>query len=323
MSGTLEHIYSILIDRILSHSPDISRNRNRNMTSAQYRAMIRLKENENIVIKKADKGSSIVIQNKVDYTKEGLRQLSDTKFYKKIARNITLENRNKVQELIDELFLHKEISEKCYKFLSRGGTRTSVFYMLPKIHKNVVPPPGRPIVSSVNNPTEKISMMLNITLQPCVGQTKSYIKDTSDFIQKISSIELEENDWLFTMDVTSLYTNIPHDEGINCIRELLNSKRQNGLPRNDNLIKMLELVLKLNNFTFNSEHYLQINGTAMGTRVAPTYANLFMDSIERKYIYTYSKKPIIWFRFIDDVWGHFQRYRNRIERICRILQYLS
>ena len=160
--------------------------------------------------------------------------------------------------------------------------------MLPKIHKNVLPPPGRPIVSSVNSPIEKISMMLDITLQPYVGQRKSYIKDTSDFIQKISSIELEENYWLFTMDVTILYTNIPHDEGINCIRELLNSKRQNGLPRNDNLIKMLELVLKLNNFTFNSEHYLQINGTAIGTRVAPTYANLFMDSIEKKvYLYLF------------------------------------
>ena len=81
MPGTLEHIYSILIDRILSHSPDLSRNRN--MTSAQYKAMTRLKENENIVIKKADKGSSIVIQNKIDYTKEGLRQLGDTKFYKR------------------------------------------------------------------------------------------------------------------------------------------------------------------------------------------------------------------------------------------------
>ena len=159
MPGTLEHIYSILIDRILSHSSDLSRNRN--MTSAQYKPMTRLKENENIVIKKADNSSSIVIQNKIDYTKEGLRQLGDTKFYKKIAKDITLENKKKVQELVDELFLHKEISEKCYKFLSRGGTRTSVFYMLPKIHQNVLPPPGRPTVSSVNCPTEKISMMLD------------------------------------------------------------------------------------------------------------------------------------------------------------------
>ena len=44
--------------------------------------MTRLKETKHIVIKKADKGSNVVIQNKCDYTEEGLRQLSEVKFYK-------------------------------------------------------------------------------------------------------------------------------------------------------------------------------------------------------------------------------------------------
>ena len=86
------------------------------------------------------------------------------------------------------------------------------------------------------------------------------------------------------MDVTSLYTNIPLDEGIKCIKDLIDSKRQNSLPSNGNVVRMLELVLKCNNFMFNNDHYLQINGTAMGTQVAPTYANLFMDSLEEKFI---------------------------------------
>ena len=70
MSSTHEHIYDILIDRILSHSPDFSRQRN--MPLEQYKAMTMLKENENIVIKKADKGSYVIIQNKSDYTKRAL-----------------------------------------------------------------------------------------------------------------------------------------------------------------------------------------------------------------------------------------------------------
>ena len=56
-------------------------------------------------------------------------------------------------------------------------------------------------------------------------------------------------------------------------------KINSGIPTH-HLMKLLELILQSNNFTFNKEHYLQINGTAMGTRVAPMYANLFMDSIE-------------------------------------------
>ena len=179
----------------------------------------------------------------------------------------------------------KEISEQTFRFLSRGGNQTSMFYMLPKIHKNTFPVPGRPIVSSCDRPTEKISMLLDIILQPYVFKTSSYIQDTNDFLYKISNIKMNENDWIFTMDVMSLYTNMPHDEGIKSIHDLLNSNRQNQLPTNENLIHLLEMVLKLNNFIFNNKNYLKINGTAMGMTVAPTYANLFMDYKERKYIY--------------------------------------
>ena len=136
--------------------------------------------------------------------------------------------------------------------------------MLPKIHKNKFPPPGRPIVSSVNSPTEKISMLLDIILQPFVLKTKSYIRDTGDFLSKVQGLEFNSNDWLFSMDVTSLYTNIPHNDGIECIKQVL-SKRDISTPRNSSLIKLLEFVLKSNNFMFNNDNYLQINGTAMGT----------------------------------------------------------
>ena len=117
----------------------------------------------------------------------------------------SLKNREMVQELIPNLFLSKEISEKTFKFLSKGVHRTSIFYMLPKIHKNKLPVPGRPIVSSCNSPIEKISMMLDLILLPCVLETNSYIWDTSDFLEKISNVELSSNDWIFTMDVTSLH----------------------------------------------------------------------------------------------------------------------
>jgi hypothetical protein len=40
------------------------------------------------------------------------------------------------------------------------------------------------------------------------------------------------------------------------------------------------MVLK-KNFTFNGDHYIQINGTAMGTKMAPSYANIFMGKLEK------------------------------------------
>ena len=75
------------------------------------------------------------------------------------------------------------------------------------------------------------------------------------------------------------------------------------------ICRLLWLVLTKNNFQFNGKHYLQINGTAMGTRVAPTYANLFMADFENRSVYTYPKQPLLWLRFIDDIffiWPHGQ-----------------
>ena len=60
-------------------------------------------------------------------------------------------------------------------------------------------------------------------------------------------------------------------------------------------------------FNFNGDHYLQTGGSAMGTAVAPNYANLFMDRFETTALNNWPLKPLIWLRFIDDIfmiWIH-------------------
>ena len=74
-------------------------------------------------------------------------------------------------------------------------------------------------------------MLLDLLLQPLVLKTKSYIRDTGDFLSKVQGLELNSNDWLFSMDVTSLYTNIPHDGGIECVKQVL-SQRVDSTPKN-------------------------------------------------------------------------------------------
>ena len=277
----LEHIQEILTDRILKYNP--SRNRPRNMSNKEYKILQQLQEMKSIVIKKADKGSNVVILNRENYIQEAMRQVKNKQFYKECSENLTLKHHQMVQELITELLEKELISEQTYKFLSSGGK--SVFYLLPKIHKNLVNPPGRPIVSSIDCPTERISMMLDIILQPLLLTTKSYVKDTPDFLRKLSKEIILKEENFFTLDVSSLYTNIPLEESLE-IMEKEFFPRTNCVIPTPYLVKMLELILKCNNFTFNRKHFLQVNGTAMGTRVAPTYANLFMAHFEETYVYT-------------------------------------
>ena len=320
----LEHVKQLFLTDI--QSTKLKPTRNKNLSAQEFKSLLTLPKNKNIVIKQADKGSGIVIQNIDDYIKEGERQLNDERFYKPMNQDLTNKHAELIKKVASEMLDQEQITDKTYKYLTTNCTRTPQFYMLPKIHKSLTNPPGRPIISGNDSPTEKISHMLDVILQPFVPQVKSYVKDTTDFIQKLSNLEFdpEMDIILVTLDVTSLYTNIPHDEGIQAIKTLLQRERPSSYkPSNGYILKLLEMVLTMNNFQFNHKNYLQTNGTAMGTRVAPTYANLYMSDFENKHVYTYHKQPLFWLRYIDDVFMPWQHGLDELQKFVTHLNSVS
>ena len=66
---------------------------------------------------------------------------------------------------------------------------------------------------------------------------------------------------------------------------------------------MLRLILKENSFQFNGKHYLQTHGTAMGTKTAVSFANIFMAHIETAILSKSVFKPTVWKCYIDDVFS--------------------
>ena len=96
----------------------------------------------------------------------------------------------------------------------------------------------------------------------------SYVKDTTYFINIMRNIQLDPEDLLVTNDVSSLYTNIPHTEGIAATNRMMEE------IGTDTLLKMFisnlaHQVLTKNYFSFKGTLCEQIQGTAMGTRMAP------------------------------------------------------
>ena len=78
-------------------------------------------------------------------------------------------------------------------------------------------PVGRPIISGCVRPTERISAFLDRLLQPIAQRQASYLKDSTDFINFTESTEVPKHAIIVSMDVTSLYTNIPQEEGIKTV----------------------------------------------------------------------------------------------------------
>ena len=156
------------------------------------------------------------------YVNECDRQLTDTKCYQKQSSDLT----NKVQERVKEYTTrqHKDnlIDHEALKYLSSNSKlKAGRSYILPIIHKQGNP--ARPIISSNGHPTERIFESVNYHLKPLVQTRPSFIKDSTHFLLQLLKLEpLPNNAILDTLDVSSLYTNIPHNEGIDACRYFRN-----------------------------------------------------------------------------------------------------
>ena len=284
--------------------------RKQNLSPEERLALKEILEDERIIPRSADKGSAIVLWARELYLFEGYGQLSKPNYYTPLDHCPTREYAAEINAYVETMLYRGEITESVWEYLTTDNLRTSEFYLLPKIHKNIFPPPGRPIISGNGSPTERISKFVDFFLKPFCPRLPSYVKDTTHLLNILHDItDIPANTLLVTLDVQSLYTNIPNTEGIDAIKEVLNTHRRhpNLKPTNTSLLGLLELVLTRNNFRFNGKDYLQVGGTAMGTRVAPTYAVLFMGQFERNHVYTYNKQPLVYLRYIDDIlmlWTH-------------------
>lgn len=281
-----------------------------NLSKFEQTALEQLSSNNNIVLKPADKGSAVVIMDRQDYLYEGYKQLSDTNYYTKLDRPMYKDTVPLIEKIVNSLHNKKFINNKQKQFLlSNQEPRARRFYLLPKIHKPKnkwsVPfkiPPGRPIVSDCNSPTYNTAQFVDFYLNPLSTLHESYVKDTYDFVEKVKSLNIPTTALLFSMDVSSLYTNISTPDGLLAIRNILR-KYPNSKRPDKEILQLLEINLTRNDFEFDDQFYLQVRGTAMGCRFAPSYANIFMCQWETEALASCSKRPLHYYRYLDDIWG--------------------
>ena len=84
----------------------------------------------------------------------------------------------------------KLIFDKPFKTIIPSDPNPDNIYFLPKVHKQVFPVPGRPIVSGNGMATEKLSAYVDHQLTPLMNRQHipSYIRDTTDFLNCIRNI---------------------------------------------------------------------------------------------------------------------------------------
>ena len=116
---------------------------------------------------------------------------------------------------------------------------------------------------------------LDFHLKPLFTKVLYILEDTRDFLTRITEIKDHPEDALLvSFDVVGLYPHIPHEEGIKIMDEFLNQRE----------------VKDISTKSLCEEVYHQLFGTSIGTKFAPTYANL----LEKKIFGNTNFKPLLW-----------------------------
>ena len=298
-----------------------------NLSLPEFHALKRLSSNKDIVIHKSDKGNSVVIVDRKDYIKKLEELVADpAKFVKVDVKedkdySFMTKEKETVDAILRNLLTKKSISEYEKKCLSPDGPNPARLYGSPKIHKPLVDglPKYRPIISQIGTCTYNIAKFLLPFIQP--HTTNNYtVNDTFHFVSMIDN--KDHSLFMASLDVDSLFTNIPLDETI----EILTNKiyagvdSVKGLSRSD-FKRLLTVSTQGAVFYFNGCYYRQRDGVAMGSPLGPALANAFLCHHEEYWLENcpLAFAPIFYARYVDDI---FVLLKSR-EHVERLAHYLS
>ena len=143
------------------------------------------------------------------------------------------------------------------------------------VHEGCKIPSCRPIVSNSGSNTENMSALIDHYSKHLIKELDPQWKTHHLRIIESKNHKGPQNKNTFpvTIDVTSLYTNIPtsgENGGKQAFEKALNTRTLEEKSKIPTwyLMDLLDLVLNGNIFEFNNKLYIQKIGTAMGTRVA-------------------------------------------------------
>ena len=133
-------------------------------------------------------------------------------------------------------------------------------------------------------------------LRPYTKLNQQHCKNSNDFSQFIRQQTIDPDEIMVSFDVESLYTNIPITDALLVIIDLLDNDttlqdRTNLLP--DQILELLEFLLRTTSVIFNLEFHQQTDGVAMGGPASSVVAEIYMISIETTAITTAGTPPRI------------------------------
>lgn len=259
-----------------------------------------LKQNPHLMVCQSDKGNVTVIMDRESYGQKVIELVADTEVYKALKSDPTTRFQNSNNKLIGELKSAAFISADAAKSLVNYNSVPPRFFGLPKVHKENCP--LRPIVSTINSPTSKLSKFIADVLKISFADYFEYsIKDSFAFAAVINDFQLPDDYVIVSLDVISLFTNISLEISVKIISdEWPRIQNNTNIPKNV-FVKIIRFLFDSNYFSYNGHYYSQIFGCPMGSNLSPVLANIVMSCLLKSCIGQLSFTIPFIYQYVDDL----------------------
>ena len=278
-------------------------------------ALRELRNNDDIVISKPDKGRATVILNRKDYVNKMKRILDDTSKFRRLGPVETHDKTPAIEtalnSFLNDLKSSGELTDGLFDSLRAVGSMRPRMYGLPKVHKEGCP--LRLILSMTGSPQYCVSRWICELLEPVLVKYSTHcVKDSFEFVDLLKEKQIRSAGHMCSFDVVSLFTNVPLHETIDICMDSL--YRDDAIEptytaiNEDSLRKLLLMVTSGVEFSFDNMMYRQTDGVSMGSPLGPVLANIFVGFCESRI--PDAVWPSLYCRFVDDSFAHFDDRRD-------------
>ena len=271
-----------------------------------------MKNNNNIIFTSVDKGNTTLCMGKRMYVRSAQVLLTNQEVYKVVKNTKTLLI-NLQKKFSDTLKAWKEQGylkpgQDPYLF-TLSHTSIPAIYFPPKLHKidnikNLQPDsiiPVRPVNPNYNSYSNIVAKTLLYHISPCIPKPKSNVKNSFDLINKIKGKKVPYDYKILSLDVNSLYTNVPLELVISSLDKRYHLLHNKCKMPYDEIIETIKLLYNNTYCTFNHVIYKQLEGTPMGSAISSLLADIVMEDLEIECINKLDYAPLFYYRYVDDV----------------------
>ena len=259
----------------------------RNISVRQWELIQFLRRNDLYIVVEGDKNLGPCILDRAIYVERGCSEhLGNSTNYRELNDTWVQLFKKKLDYRFEAWLTKyhtrlKQISKAEATFLRRAREQNpdqlARFRMTAKVHKT--PWKTRPIVCCAGTWMNAWSKWLDYWLQKLKPFVKTFVKDSQQIIDEISTLELPQYALLVTCDANSMYNNIDTAHAIEVILKWLRALHAtNQLPDGfplDAVISAMITIMTNNIFEWGDLYFLQLLGTAMGTSAAVMWATLY------------------------------------------------